>query len=149
MTVTLYNSPGERNRLSRDMILIKEMTAAQATEVINIETPSLLINRDDTVIGFNYAYIPKFNRYYFLNSMEVVNGNQFRINLESDPLMSFKDAILSSPCIAKRSSSAVNPELEDNEAAFKTIPSKINRKMAVGFTPSASGGCYILTLGGK
>ena len=149
MIITLYKSPGERNRLSRPLTTVKTYDNAQLTDVVNVETPELLVNRDDTIIGFDYAYIPTFNRYYFLNDLQVVNGNQFKLFLESDPLMSFRQGILNSSCIAKRSTSNINPEIEDNQAAFKNIPKRIHFKMAEGFTPSATGWCYVLTLGGK
>ena len=149
MIITLYKSPGERNRLSRPLTEVKTYQNAQLTDVVNVETPELLINRDDTIIGFDYAYIPKFKRYYFLNDLQVVNGNQFKLFLESDPLMSFRQWILNSSCIAKRSTSNINPEIEDNQAAFKNIPKRIHFKMANGFEPSSNGWCYILTLGGK
>lgn len=149
MIITLYKSPGERNRLSRPLTEVKTYQNAQLTDVVNVETPELLINRDDNVIGFDYAYIPKFKRYYFLNDLQVVNGNQFKLFLESDPLMSFRQGILNSSCIAKRSTSNINPEIEDNQAAFKNIPKRIHFKISTGFTPSASGWNYILTLGGK
>ena len=149
MIITLYKSPGERNRLSRPLTEVKTYQNAQLTDVVNVETPELLINRDDTIIGFDYAYIPKFKRYYFLNDIQVVNGNQFKLFLESDPLMSFRQWILNSSCIAKRSTSNINPEIEDNQAAFKNIPKRIHFKMANGFEPSATGWCYVLTLGGK
>lgn len=149
MTITLYKSPGERNRLSRPLTTVKTYSTAQLTDVTNVETPELLVNRDDTIIGFDYAYIPAFNRYYFLNDLQVVNGNQFKLFLESDPLMSFRQGILNSSCIAKRSTSNINPEIEDNQAAFKNIPKRIHFKMAEGFAPSSTGWCYVLTLGGK
>lgn len=151
MTITLYKSPGERNRLSRSLTVVKTYVNAQITDIVNVETPELLINRDDTIIGFDYAYIQEFGRYYFLNDLQIVNGNQFKLFLESDPLMSFRSGILNSQCIAKRSTSRINPEIEDNQAAFKNIPKRIHFKMANGFTPSGSSSSwnYILTLGGK
>ena len=151
MTITLYKSPGERNRLSRSMTVVKTLSNAELTDAVNIETPELLIDRDDTIIGFDYVYIQSFGRYYFLNDLQIVNGNQFKLFLESDPLMSFRSGILNSSCIAKRSTSRINPEIEDNQAAFKNIPKRIHFKMANGFTPSGSSSSwnYILTLGGK
>lgn len=151
MTITLYKSPGERNRLSRSMTVVKTLSNAELTDAVNIETPELLIDRDDTIIGFDYVYIESFGRYYFLNDLQIVNGNQFKILLESDPLMSFRSGILNSSCIAKRSTSNINPEIEDNQAAFKNIPKRIHFKMSEGFTPSGSSSSwnYILTLGGK
>lgn len=149
MTITLYKSPGERNLLNRSLTVVKTMSTIETTDVVNIETPEILIDRDDSVIGFDYAYIPAFSRYYFLNDMRIENGNQFRLFLESDPLMSFKSGILSSSCIAKRSTSHVNPEIEDTLTVFKNIPKMDYRKTQYGFSPDGSGACYILTLGGK
>lgn len=148
MEITLYRSPGERNIMHRSLSLVKRMETVETTDDIDIESPVLKLNRDDSIIGFDYAYIPKFKRYYFLNEF-VINGPTFTISLVSDSLMSFKSAILSSPCIAKRSTSDINPEIEDKMIAFKNIPKRIYRRMPGGFNPSASGGSYVLTLGGK
>ena len=149
MTITLYKSPGERNLLNRNMVVVKTMLTVETTDTIDISAPDILIERDNNVIGFDYAYIPAFKRYYFLNSMDIINGNQFLLHLVCDPLMSFRNQILNSQCVAKRSTSNINQELEDNQVAFKSTPKRINRKMSIGFNPSSSGGCYILTLGGK
>ena len=150
MTITFYKSGSERNVLNRSLATVaKSSTAIAATDVINVETPDVLLDSDVNIISADYAYIDNFSRYYFVNSLEIVNGNQFLLHLESDPLMSFKSDILTSKCIAKRSTSKINPEIEDNQAAFKNIPKRIHFKMSTGFSPSASGWCYILTLGGK
>ena len=149
MTITLYNSPGERNILNRPKTVVKTLSAVEATDVLNIETPEVLIDRDDSLIGFDYAYIDSFSRYYFLNTLEVVNGNQFKLYLESDPLESFKNGINSSKCIAKRSSNHPNPEIEDPLVVFKNIPEYVTKKCATGFSPDGTGHCYVFTLGGK
>ena len=86
MTIILYNSPGERNLLKRNMTVVKTMSTVEITAPVNVEAPDILVDRDDSIIGFDYARIEKFGRYYFLNSLEIVNGNQFLLHLESDPL---------------------------------------------------------------
>ena len=149
MTITLYKSPGERNILYRTMTLVKTLSTVQLTDIVNIETPELLINRDDSIIGFDYAYIPDFNRYYFLNDLQIVNGNQFKLFLESDPLESFKAAIDTSEIIAKRSTNRGNLEIEDPLVVFKNEPNYRTRKCATGFAPDGNGYCYCLILGGK
>ena len=149
MNVTLYKSPGERNILYREKTLVKDMIGVQLTESVNIETPEILINRDDSIIGFDYAYIPAFNRYYFLNDMRIENGNQFRLLLESDPLESFRSQIDNSETIAKRSTNRGNPEIEDPLVVFKNSPNYRTRKCETGFAPDGNGYCYCLILGGK
>lgn len=149
MKVHLYNSPGERNLLSRTMTLIASKTAVNTTEVVNIETPDLLIDYAAGYLATNYVYVEEYGRYYFVNDISIVNGNQIRLQLESDPLYSFRSSILGSPCIAKRSTSQPNPGIEDNLSNFKPEPKRIYRHMPGGFSPASSGYTYILTLGGK
>lgn len=39
----------------------------------------------------NYAYIPAFNRFYFVEGVELVNNKQYIVSLSVDPLQSFKE----------------------------------------------------------
>ena len=149
MNVTLYNSPGERNIIGRTKTLLQTMTAVQATSVMSVETPELLLDANENVLACDYVYVAELSRYYFVNSKEIINGNQYKLYLESDPLESFKSAILSSQAIAKRSTNIGNPEIEDPLMVFKNIPRYITRKCPTGFTPSATGDNYVLVLGGK
>ena len=77
MTITLYKCGSERNVINKSLaVVVKSATAIEATEIINIETPDVLMDMDSSIIGCDYAYINNFNRYYYINSIEVVNGNQ-------------------------------------------------------------------------
>lgn len=149
MNVTLYSSPGERNILNRKKDVIITYNDVETTDIVSVETPTILVDRNDSIIGFDYAYIDTFNRFYFVNSFEIVNGNQFKLYLESDPLESFKDSILSSETIAKRSTNRGNPEIEDPLTVFKNQPNYETRKCPTGFAPDGSGFCYAFMLGGK
>ena len=149
MTVTLYSSPGERNIIGRVKTSLQTMTAVQATDVLNIETPELLLDANSNVLTCDYVFVNEFGRYYFVNSKEIINGNQYKLYLESDPLESFKESILASEAIARRSTNKGNPEIEDPLMVFKNIPRYITRKCPTGFSPDGTGSCYALVLGGK
>lgn len=149
MEIILYKSPGERNLLNRSMELVATLSNVQINEPANIETPEILLNYNVDYLDVDYVYIEKFKRYYFRNDIRIENGNQMRFILESDPLMSFRSSILNSSCIAKRSSSRINPEIEDTLVSFKDVPYYEYRECATGFTPGGNGACYVLTLGGK
>lgn len=149
MIVTLYKSPGERNILYRDKEIVAIYNDVQTTDIVSVETPTILVDRDDSIIGFDYAYIDTFNRFYFVNSFEIVNGNQFKLYLESDPLESFRAQIDNSETIAKRSTNRGNLEIEDPLVVFKNKPNYRTVKCATGFAPDGSGYCYALILGGK
>ena len=149
MNVILYSSPGERNIIGRTKTLLQSMTATQATSVMSVETPELLLDANANALACDYVYVTELGRYYFVNSKEIINGNQYKLYLESDPLESFKASILSSQAIAKRSTNKGNPEIEDPLMVFKNIPRYITRKCPTGFAPDGTGSCYALVLGGK
>ena len=50
----------------------------------------------DDLINFNYMYIDKFKRYYFIEDVEVFPNKIYKLALKCDVLMSFKDDILNS-----------------------------------------------------
>lgn len=149
MTVSLYTVTGDINIFSRVKTQIgSDMAAFQAADELNIESPDILIDYDASYLACNYVYIQDFSRYYDVTGKVVVNGNQIRMSLLSDVLASFPD-IKTSPCIAGRSTSHPNHNLVDPLVAFKPIPKRSVRTIGDAFTPGASDGSYILTVGGK
>ena len=147
VSVNLYNNYSDPFVVYKNKTLITTVNC-EITESSSVDSPELLLDMRSGVKNFNYCYIPEYGRYYFC-VVTIENGNQMRLQCSSDPLSSFWDSIRTSPCIAERSTSNPNPELVDDMLPFKPQPKYIRRKMATGFTPSSSGGTYILTVGGK
>ena len=92
MDITLYYNSSENNKigkvLSNDETL--EGSLKDATNVIN---PEVMI-RADSVSGYNYAYIPLFNRYYFVEEVVSYRTGLWIMKLQVDVLESFKTDIL-------------------------------------------------------
>lgn len=146
--VKLYNNSSDPFVVFKKITHVATVTA-QFTESTAIDTPELLLDMQTNIKNFNYAYIETFGRYYFCKP-QIENGNQMRLVCESDPLSSFwSDGVSSSSCIAERSTSDINPDLVDDMLPFKPNPRLQFATIGGGFTPSSSGGCYILTVGGK
>lgn len=148
MTVSLYNNASDPRVVHKNITLIQTINNVDVTAEIGIENISLLLNMISTVASCNYCYIQEFGRYYYL-SPSIQNGNQVLFTGEVDVLMSHWNKFNGSICTAERSTSAQNPDIEDQMLPFKSQPTYIYRKLAQGFTPSSTGGSYILTLGGK
>lgn len=51
----------------------------------------------------NYAYIPEFNKYYFIRDMEIYPNNIHTLYLETDVLETYKHDILESKATVSRS----------------------------------------------
>lgn len=147
VTVKLYNNFSDPNVVHKNISLAASYTC-QVTSSCSLDSPEILLNINSPLPSFNYMYIPEFGRYYYAN-VNIVNGNQMLISGNTDVLMSFWNSFRNSQCVAQRSSSHQNPELEDELMPFKAQPKYIYRRSGFAFTPSSSGGCYVLTLGGK
>ena len=61
---------------------------------MNRLNPSILIYSDLSLEIMNYCYIDEFNRYYFIDKIEQVRKNLYRIHCKVDVLESYKLEIL-------------------------------------------------------
>lgn len=69
----------------------------------DIYAPRILVDYFDAIDSYNYAYIPEFERYYYIRSASVNSAQRLEIILEEDVLMSFKNQILDVTCVIDRS----------------------------------------------
>lgn len=65
-------------------------------------------------ISYTYAYIPSWNRYYFVNNWEFAVGMRWRAYLEEDVMASFKTQIGALTPYVLRSSTEYDPLLSDS-----------------------------------
>lgn len=71
---------------------------------VDISSPEIILK---TVSGvdfgaFNYAEIPTLGRLYFIRSIDNLNNDVFRLNLECDVIETYKAEILNSNCLYRR-----------------------------------------------
>lgn len=148
ITLTLYNNSSGQNVVYKSKTQVGQSMTGQLIENVNMEHVVLHVPYFNDYSSVNYAYIPEFKRYYYV-SIEVMNGGRLKLTMKSDALSSFWGNFQYSQCIAKRSTSNYNNQIRDDVIAFNSKPTIIRRKTTSKFTPSSSGGCYILTIGGK
>lgn len=147
MQISLYNNASAPNVVHKRKTLLRTLNGT-LKEDVNRESVVVTIPYASDYASINYAYIPDFKRYYFV-SVDNLKGLRLKLTMKSDALSSFWNNYAGSQCIAKRSTSAPNNDIADNLVHFKSQPIYIRRKTQSKFTPSSSGGCYILTIGGK
>ena len=94
MLLKLYNTNSETNRINK--VLTDETDFdVRLKDKSSVVNPVLLL-KSETYISFNYAYIPKFQRYYFVDDISVFPNKMYLLTLRCDVLTSFKDDILKS-----------------------------------------------------
>lgn len=131
----------------------------------SVSAPRILIEGD--LRGYNYCYIPLFERYYFITDIVIKTGNTQEVSLSVDVLQSFKgDAdndipgILTSRAIVERQQNSGNLYMTDSYVWTRADKDIITNGFTGGsesYRDGASGwqafirdnNCYILTIAGS
>lgn len=79
----------------------------------NILTPEFTIKGD--ISAYNYAYIPLFNRYYYIKSVVALSADAMGVKFQVDALQSFKAQIDECEVILERQETKSNSRMNDPE----------------------------------
>ena len=141
MELVLYKTADENSKLEKT--LSEEVSLVGALkDGCSITAPSIMLQQNP--IGYNYAYIPAFNRYYYIKNVTVVRKNIFMITLSVDVLMSFKDEIKELSGVVSRLTSGSPYAERDVLCSVK----ETHRRIDFPETPFTADGTYILVAQG-
>ena len=141
-TCTLYTNTSNPNVIDKQISSLGDFSC-DFKNIIDVETPEVYVAAGAAYDKANYMYIPEFGRYYYAKA-RAGTGNVITFECVSDPLMSFKTEILSSPAVISR-----NPWHFDLYLPDPKLP--IEARTASGIKKfnenpfSGSNNCYILT----
>lgn len=116
MVIDLYINSSENNRVSKVLSDKFEMTGTLRGET-NVVNPEILIEHANPT-GYNYAYIPEFNRYYFINEFTSVRNGLWRVRLAVDVLETYKTQIKQMPAIIDKQQNKGNSNLYLNDGSY-------------------------------
>lgn len=92
MKIQLCINHSENNRIKKQ-ITTGETLSGNLRNESNIVNPVILVSTSNPA-GYNYAYIPEWKRYYYIKDITSVRTGIWKLQLQSDPLMSFSSQIL-------------------------------------------------------
>lgn len=141
MDIKLYYNSSDNRCISKKLqneFLISG-TLREETSIIN---PIITI-KNLTPIRYNYVYIPEFKRYYYINNIESVRNNIWKLYLQVDPLMSFKGDILALKVVVDKQSLLENGDeyIDDGSLVSENLMFKTVYNFANGFNNTSE---YIL-----
>lgn len=113
-------------------------------------SPKFVITGD--VTGYNYAYIPMFNRYYYITDIECNNGTVETVSFKVDALNSFKTQIDEFDVILERQENKVAPLLNDSQywtTQNKTVIPKYFEGSSGKVKFNRANNVFILTIAGS
>lgn len=114
MIVNLYKLTKKINSTLRPAPVTGTEYDCKILNPSSIINPTLELQKTDSnlIYEFNYAYIPTFKRYYFVNDI-VSFRNLWRISLTVDVLATYRTDIYNSSQYVLRSRMASNPDIVD------------------------------------
>lgn len=142
--IKLYKNSSSENTVTKQ---IEELTTLNCIlkDETNIYTPTIILELNVSYIDCNYIYIEKFNRYYFVENVEIKNS-VIEMSLTCDVLMSFADEIKNNECIVARQSYYNNIYMNDDEYPILAKRQSVIKNFPSGFT---NNGVHLMTvLGG-
>lgn len=114
-------------------------------EDCTILDPAIQITHNG-VPDYNYCFIPDFNRYYFMSPATALHNNLWEIQLHVDVLFTYRQGILTAPCIVAKSASNYNLYLNDNNYKCYQNPKIFSERFPSGF--NVENARFIMTLFG-
>jgi hypothetical protein len=116
--------------ISFDSVVLKELT--------NIDNPVLKIDQGSSEIyKMNYCYIQEWNRYYFVQTVNLRHDTIFECNLTLDDLASFKTSILAYTAFVERCASPTyyNSDIPDGALSVEDMIDHVSSASTdVGFS---------------
>lgn len=137
MNILLYKTTNANNDLNKTISDKVELVGA-LRDASSIIAPSILIQSNP--IGYNYAYIPEFGRYYYIKNITAFRKGAYILDLKCDVLMSFKDEILNMSGIVSRLTTG-SPYVQRDVLCKVT---ETHKRIDFPATPFTRNGTYIL-----
>ena len=104
MEIKLYKNLSENNVIGKTLTQIKSVEANLKNDV-SVINPTLVLSYTENILESNYCFIPKFNRYYFIDEIVPITGDRCIVKCRVDVLESFKEDIKSLTVILDKSQS--------------------------------------------
>lgn len=113
--VNLYQNTAEANRVDKTNYISTVGTLSGVLRDESSITDVTITFESVDIPTFNYVYISAFNRYYFVNDITSIKYKLWQMSLSVDPLMTYKDAILSCNGFIDRNENDYNPNVIDKK----------------------------------
>ena len=152
ITVDFYTFTKKTNSTRQPTGTAPLSASCYLKDVTSIITPVIELKKGDSPIGYNYAHISAFNRYYFIDDI-TWNAGVWEVSMHCDVLATYKTDIGSTNGYVLRAANAYDGNIldelypattdVDTEIAYSTLTST----NGVGFS-GWSNGSYVLGVQG-
>lgn len=150
MVIKLYKISDDPRVIKKTLSTSTERADCQFYGDVDVINPVFLCEFNKDYFQYNYAYFPEFGRYYFISSIEGVNGTKMRLRCHVDVLMTYADQILDTEAIIYKSTGGTEQGkyLPDSNVPVDTrsVIENIKFKQAPDSIVLGDKGCFVLTV---
>lgn len=115
----LYRMNDKRNHINKNLIIVDYMVG-KFKAPLGIKRIDIDIENYEIENIYNYVYIPKLNRYYYVTDIQFMNNKFTRLNLQEDVLMSWADLIKQQKAFIERCANSGQYDLYIDDPEVKT-----------------------------
>ena len=114
-SIQFYNNSSEPNRVDKtNFLTLTNTLTGTLRDECSLTDVSVTIQLSN-IPTFNYAYIPSFNRYYYVTDITSVRNDLWEISMSVDVLMTYKNGILNCSGFIDRNENINNRNIIDNK----------------------------------
>lgn len=134
MNVTFYKNTSPKEAVSKTLTDPKSVTMTLKSNCSVIDPAFVLHDDISHYVGYNYMYVPSFNRYYYINNIQSLIGGVTEISAHVDVLNSYKDIIYGNEAIVARSEKNYQLYIDDGVFRVYSDEKVVTKKFPNGFT---------------
>ena len=146
LQLMLYQTGSSNIRIDKSVTHLHTYSTLTLKEPTSVQSPTIRLSAGDTnVTKGNYAYIPKFDRFYYITDVRSLPGGLWELDLKCDVLMSFRSEIIDNKVVFNHSEYKWNLYLNDGSLQVDSRP-----KIKLKRFPNALdvSGSYVLIMAG-
>lgn len=146
MTVKLYKNNSDARCINKNLSDGIEITCREF-DYGSIMYPKLIVEYNSEYASKNYCYISDFQRYYYINNIEITNGKRCIIDCSVDVLMTYADSIKNVNATIVRRQGSGTTTIPDSSITLKTAPN-VQDYLFTGNANVFTSGAYVLNVFG-
>lgn len=140
ITINLYNIDDDNEKIQKSLGTATAFSNCTIKDTTDVTHPVVRIQTSDNLSHYNYMYIDRYSRYYYIERIETTPTGMWVLHCRCDVLKTYASQILNLDGTVTRSETLWNMYLNDPQYKAYAYRKIVTKK----FPTPVSGDCFIL-----
>ena len=118
--INVYKQNSQNDELNKTLTF-KEIIQGKFNHSIAVKNVNIDVYGYSIANGYNYVFVPSLNRYYYVDSVEIVSADFVRLHLKEDVLMTWETLIKQQSAFVTRYENATETNLVDQRLPLRDV----------------------------